>query len=132
MDDCPNRDDEASCESYTCSGFYRCRGSKVCLHPDHVCDGVLQCPQSDDELLCERLTCPDVCQCQGLAFVCTANFSASSYIDLRYLDASGSGMTPRVLDSQPLVDTSSSVRLPYSHTIDFGASQSEALRYKPK
>ena len=93
VDDCPNREDEASCESYTCSGFYRCRGSKVCLHADHVCDGVFQCPQYDDELLCETLACPDVCQCQGLAFVCTANFSASSYPALRYLDASGSGMT---------------------------------------
>ena len=77
VDDCPNREDETSCESYTCSGFYRCRGSKVCLHADHVC---------------EKMACPDVCQCQGLAFVCTANFSASSYPDLRYLDASGSGM----------------------------------------
>ena len=93
VDDCPNREDEASCESYTCSGFYRCRGSKVCLHADHVCDGVFQCPQYDDELLCEKMACPYVCQCQGLAFVCTANFSASSYPDLRYLDASGSGMT---------------------------------------
>ena len=94
VDDCPNREDEASCESYTCSGFYRCRGSKVCLHADHVCDGVFQCPQYDDELLCEKMACPDVCQCQGLAFVCTANFSASSHPALRYLDASGSGMTP--------------------------------------
>ena len=94
VDDCPNREDEASCESYTCSGFYRCRGSKVCLHADHVCDGLFQCPQYDDELLCEKLTCPDVCHCQGLAFVCTANFSASSYPVLRYLDASGSGMAP--------------------------------------
>ena len=49
VDDCPNREDEASCESYTCPGFYRCRGSKVCLHADHVCDGVFQCPQYDDE-----------------------------------------------------------------------------------
>ena len=33
-------------------------------------------------------------RCQGLAFVCTADFSASSHPTLRYLDASGSGMTP--------------------------------------
>ena len=31
VDDCPNREDEISCETYICSGFYRCRGSKVCL-----------------------------------------------------------------------------------------------------
>ena len=92
--DCPNGEDETSCESYTCTGFYRCRGSRVCLHTDHVCDGVFQCPQYDDELLCDKLACPDVCQCQGLAFVCTTNFSASSYPDLRYLDASGACMTP--------------------------------------
>ena len=103
VDDCPNREDEASCESYTCSGFYRCRGSKVCLHADHVCDGVFQCPQYDDELLCEKMACPDVCQCRGLAFVCTANFSAISYPALRYLDASGSGMTPSDLSGNHLL-----------------------------
>ena len=84
VDDCPDREDEALCESYRCPGFYRCRGSKACLHADHVCDGVFQCPQYDDELLCDKLACPDVCHCQGLAFVCTANFSVSSYHDLRY------------------------------------------------
>ena len=103
VDDCPNREDEASCEKYSCSGFYRCRGSKVCLHPDHVCDGVFQCPQYDDELLCEKPACPDVCQCQGLAYVCTVKFSASSYPDLRYLDASGSGMTPSDLSNNLLL-----------------------------
>ena len=133
VDDCPNRDDEESCESYTRSGFYRCRGSKVCLHPDHVCDGVLQCPQSDDELLCERLTCPDVCQCQGLAFVCTANFSASSYTDLRYLDASGSGMTPRDLTHNRLlihlrlsgcrIHTHSTLELPNLRLLDLSLNE---------
>ena len=103
VDDCPNREDEASCESYTCSGFYRCRGSNICLPPDRVCDDVFQCPQFDDELLCEKPACPDVCQCQGLAFVCTVKFSASSYPDLRYLDASGSGMTPSDLSNNLLL-----------------------------
>ena len=103
VDDCPNREDEASCERYSCSGFYRCRGSRVCLHPDHVCDGVFQCPQFDDELLCKKPACPDVCQCQGLAFVCTVKFSARSYPDLRYLDASGSGMTPSDLSDNLLL-----------------------------
>ena len=103
VDDCPNREDEASCESYTCSGFYRCRRSKVCLHPDHMCDGMYQCPQYDDELLREKPACPDVCHCHGLAFVCTVKFSASSYPDLRYLDASGSGMTPSDLSNNVLL-----------------------------
>nr|KAG5702060.1 hypothetical protein BaRGS_032309 [Batillaria attramentaria] len=43
--------------------------------------------QMDDELLCD-LTCPEGCRCQGLAFVCNQSFPASSYPDLRYLDAS--------------------------------------------
>ena len=103
VDDCPNREDEAFCESYSCSGFYRCRGSKVCLFPVHVCDGAFQCPQYDDELLCEKPACPDMCQCQGLAYVCTVKFSARSYPDLRYLDASGSGMTPSDLSNNHLL-----------------------------
>nr|KAG5702061.1 hypothetical protein BaRGS_032310 [Batillaria attramentaria] len=45
--------------------------------------------QMDDELLCD-LTCPEGCRCQGLAFVCNQSFPASSYPDLRYLDASAS------------------------------------------
>lgn len=94
VNDCPNHEDEAACDSYTCTGYYRCRGSQVCLHADHVCDGVFQCPRCDDELLCKKLICPEVCHCQGLAFVCAANFSASSYPALCYLDASGSGMLP--------------------------------------
>lgn len=97
VDDCLGREDEVACDSYTCPGYYRCRGSAVCLHPDHVCDGVVHCPQLDDEMLCEELLCPEVCHCQGLAFVCNANFSASSFPALRYLDASNSGVTPRDL-----------------------------------
>ncbi|PVD35474.1 hypothetical protein C0Q70_02437 [Pomacea canaliculata] len=92
--DCPGKQDETACDTYTCPGYYRCRSSHVCLHPDHVCDGWSQCPEGDDELLCD-LSCPDTCVCHGLAFTCRARFAASSYLELRYLDASGSGMTPR-------------------------------------
>ena len=123
VDDCPSREDEVSCESNTCSGYYRCRGSKVCLHADHVCDGVFQCPQYDDELLCDKPACPDVCQCQGLAFVCTASFSASSYPALRYLPGrQWFWYDAQRLGSQPLPNASSSVLLPHRHTADFGAS----------
>lgn len=94
VDDCPDREDEMNCETYTCPGFYRCRASRVCLHPTHVCDGVFQCPQQDDEKLC-HLECPlESCRCQGLAFVCLKPFNASNYTDLRYVDASGTGMSP--------------------------------------
>ena len=93
--DCPGREDEAACDSFTCPGYYRCRGSKLCLHPDHVCDGVFQCPQQDDELLCGH-TCPEGCRCHGLAFVCRKPLPpGDASASLRYVDASGTGMTPR-------------------------------------
>ena len=89
--DCPGREDENRCDSYTCLGFFRCRNSPVCVHADHVCDGVFQCPEHDDELAC-GLTCPDKCQCQGYAFVCAGKFPAEDYPELRYLNADGSGI----------------------------------------
>ena len=94
--DCPLHEDEAGCDSYTCPGFYRCRGSRVCVHPDHVCDGVPHCPQRDDELLC-HLTCPHECVCHGWAFVCKDVIRAPTFPQLRYLDVSGTGMTPQLL-----------------------------------
>ena len=73
--DCQGGEDEAECQAYSCSGWYRCRGSlTVCLHPRHVCDGVYQCPKRDDELGCGSVTaggaCPESCVCYGLAFFC--------------------------------------------------------------
>ena len=65
----------------------------VCLHPFYVCDGNPQCPQKDDELLC-GMSCPQHCVCHGLAFTCTQHFAAAVFPGMRYLDASGSGMTP--------------------------------------
>ena len=91
--DCPGWEDEVQCDSYTCPGFYRCRLSAVCLHPDHLCDGVFQCPLQDDELLCD-VSCPPGCGCQGLSAVCPQPFPAHLYGQLRYVDASGSMMTP--------------------------------------
>ena len=94
VNDCPGREDEADCDSYTCPGFFRCRGSAVCLHPDSTCDGWAQCPQFDDESFC-GIPCPDSCTCLGLAFVCPRPFSGPAFPELRYVDAAGSGMTPR-------------------------------------
>ncbi|XP_070183634.1 G-protein coupled receptor GRL101-like [Littorina saxatilis] len=94
--DCPGREDEADCDSYTCPGFYRCRASSVCLLQSQLCDGRAHCPQHDDELLC-NLTCPRSCQCRGMAFFCTSIFTASAHPQLRFLDASGSSMTPEHL-----------------------------------
>ena len=78
---------------YVCPGFYRCRSSKVCVHLSQLCDGWPQCPQRDDEWLCDS-TCPHPhCRCQGWAFVCRTAFAAHQHLQLRYLDASWSGMT---------------------------------------
>ena len=94
--DCPGGQDEVGCGSYTCPGFYRCRASTVCLHSRHLCDGVSQCPRQDDELFCD-LACPRGCTCHGLAAKCRTTFPAHSHPDLRFLDASGTGMTQQDL-----------------------------------
>ena len=91
--DCLDREDEDSCGNITCPGFYRCQASTVCVHTDHLCDGWPQCPRHDDEWLCDMI-CPVGCFCQGLAFRCYQSFSVSLFPELRYLDASGSGIQP--------------------------------------
>nr|KAG5686644.1 hypothetical protein BaRGS_013431 [Batillaria attramentaria] len=60
--DCVGHEDEADCENFTCPGFYRCRASPVCVHVDHLCDGMARCPQRDDEWLC-GVKCPEGCRC---------------------------------------------------------------------
>ena len=89
--DCPLREDELHCKNYVCPGFYRCRGTNVCVHMAQLCDGVAQCQGRDDELLC-GFVCPFQCQCQGWSFVCRQSFPADSFAQLRYLDASHSLM----------------------------------------
>jgi Leucine-rich repeat (LRR) protein len=64
-----------------------------------VCDGWAQCPQRDDEWLCDERPCPETCLCHGLAFVCDQPFHADLYPQLRYLDGTGSGITPHNLTS---------------------------------
>ncbi|KAL8597265.1 hypothetical protein ACOMHN_051576 [Nucella lapillus] len=93
VNDCPGKEDEMSCDHYTCPGFYRCRHSPICVHRQHLCDGVFQCPQHDDEWLC-NVTCPDTCHCYGHAFICRGFFTPDAYPELRYVDASGTGMKP--------------------------------------
>lgn len=94
--DCPGREDEAGCSEYSCPGMYRCRDSAICLNHEYVCDNFVQCPQYDDELFC-NLACPVNCTCYGLSFTCPSDFSAQNFTNLRYLDASGSGLTTRRL-----------------------------------
>ena len=90
--DCPGREDEADCDNYKCPGFYRCRDSKICLHPVSVCDekSIAQCPLGDDELLCDTAPCPENCTCYGLAVYCEHGFPAGGLTQLRFLEARGS------------------------------------------
>ena len=89
--DCSIGEDELDCEDFQCPGFYRCRDSIICLHPDHLCDGIKQCPLHEDEFTC-GITCPPGCTCQGLEFTCVHAFPAQKFPTLRYIDASGSKM----------------------------------------
>ena len=102
--DCPGREDEAGCQEYTCPGYYRCRGSRVCVHPYHVCDGLVHCPQQDDELYC-GLRCPQNCSCQGLEFTCNVHADVVwvEYPSVRYLDGERSGLTPAQLQNNTLL-----------------------------
>ena len=92
--DCSEKEDELGCDDPMCPGYYRCRGSAVCVHPDHVCDDIFQCPQKDDELLCNFI-CPSDCTCLGLAFRCVSIPQSRRLPNgLRALDASGSNVVP--------------------------------------
>ncbi|XP_070177756.1 G-protein coupled receptor GRL101-like [Littorina saxatilis] len=92
VNDCPGHEDEEGCDTYTCPGFYRCRNSRICLHADHVCDGLYHCPLQDDERYC-HIHCPTNCTCYGFAFTCPRVFPVLQFPDLRYLDASDSGVS---------------------------------------
>ena len=100
--DCPGHEDEQDCGSYTCPGYYRCHASPVCLHPDNVCDRIMQCPFNDDEMMCD-FTCPDTCTCHGHAFFCPRPVQLRKFSQLRYLDASGSGMSPDEVSQNSLL-----------------------------
>ncbi|KAL8609057.1 hypothetical protein ACOMHN_059870 [Nucella lapillus] len=102
MYDCIDHQDEEGCEELTCSGFFRCRFSELCLHSDHICDGWPHCPMNDDELFCDA-SCPVNCLCQGHTFRCHQPFSAGLFPHLRSLDATGSGMALSDVDNNTLL-----------------------------
>ena len=82
--DCPNSEDEASCDHHDsqCVGLLRCRKDNICVHPTDVCDGVVHCLLSgDDEMLCGFRPCPLQCMCRGTTVQCiklTTIYSLSS------------------------------------------------------
>ena len=123
MKDCSKGEDELECEDFQCPGFYRCRGSQICLHPDHLCDGLKQCPLHEDEYTC-NIICPPGCTCLGLEFTCTQIFDTKDYTILKYLDGSSSGFDLHQLQhASNLVFLSLSrcnlTNLNYSHPLSF-------------
>ena len=69
--DCPNGEDEDSCEDFRCAGLLRCRSDGICVHLTDICDGIIHCLVSqDDEKLCGMLTCPPGCVCRGTVVMC--------------------------------------------------------------
>ena len=72
-EDCPEGEDESSCEHFLCAGLLRCRLDDICVHPMDICDGILHCLLSgDDESLCDLLPCPTGCVCRGTAVMCNS------------------------------------------------------------
>ena len=65
-------------------------------------DRLPQCPQQDDERYCDT-DCPSQCSCQGLAFTCHRPFPLEEYSNIRYLDASRSGVKPQHLSGNTLL-----------------------------
>ena len=71
VQNCPNGEDEQSCERFTCAGLLRCRYDNVCVHPSDICDGHQHCLMSgDDERFCNITMCPPMCTCHGSAITC--------------------------------------------------------------
>ena len=71
VQNCPNGEDEQSCERFTCAGLLRCRYDNVCIHPSDICDGHKHCLMSgDDERFCNITMCPSMCTCHGSAITC--------------------------------------------------------------
>ena len=69
--DCPNSEDEMECDQLSCPGLLKCVEDDICVHPNHICDGIIHCKLSmDDELFCNSKPCPQKCQCVGYSIDC--------------------------------------------------------------
>ena len=80
--DCPNGEEEADCETFSCPKMLRCTKEKICVHPSEICDGVLHCPLSgDDEVFCPDSKCPVGCKCLGRAMFCTKLMEVLTSLD---------------------------------------------------
>ncbi len=79
--DCPCGFDEQNCYSLECSGFFKCKLTKICVHLADVCDGNQQCPVGDDEEMCDSVQCHNNhCSCLTYAITCVNSTGISEYI----------------------------------------------------
>ena len=100
----------------SCAGMLHCRYDNICVHPHHICDGVIHCHYSqDDELLCTVSVCPSGCQCVRFTAICngtTPNIKEHAFHNFTslYLENlhSGSGILLhfQVLEVCSIVNTS--------------------------
>ena len=59
------------CPRSSCPGLLYYKADDVCVHPSHVCDGVVDCKLSlDDEAFWDVVICYPGCQCHGYAIFC--------------------------------------------------------------
>ena len=71
--DCPNGEDENSCQQMSCPGFLLCRDDKLCVHPNDLWSGRVKCPISlDDKAFQDVDECPIQCECHGNAIMCNS------------------------------------------------------------
>ena len=70
--DCIHGEDEHMCDDYICKGLLRCKGHRICVHPDQICDGTSHCPNNDDEGFCDWRSCALNCTCVGYSMICTS------------------------------------------------------------
>ena len=78
IQDCPQNDDEISCEFHKCPGKFHCKGETYCIDQAEVCDGIVHCKKyQDDEKLCNLLTCPAGCNCNGQVVDCHSYISST-------------------------------------------------------
>ena len=71
VEDCPTGQDEDHCGEIVCQGYFHCKGSHLCLHPNYLCDGVVDCAvHRDDEQYCDSFQCPKDCACIGFTVTC--------------------------------------------------------------
>ncbi len=78
---CPYGMDESmgtKCKEKTCRDFFKCKSSRVCLHPAELCDDHADCPQADDETLCSLndKICVAGCFCHTFSIICEKLFSS--------------------------------------------------------